>query len=370
MAANKAPIDMTRAGADAAPPDRRRADRRATPPDAAQATEPAMLTPPQKAALIVRLLLSQDVSPGLDRLAPAQQAALTRAMASLGPISRATLRAVVQEFTGKLDDLAMTAPRDLTGALTLLEPHISPIARDGLRAEAEAGDSTDPWLRITVLPPDRLMPLLLRESAEVGAILLSKLGAAKAATLLADLPAERAHVIAHAVSLTADVTPQTVAEIGAQLWAQLQQSPQPAFQTGAVDRVGAILNAVKTSLRDGMLDGLAGQDTDFAEDVRRAIFTFHHIPKRIVPTDVPRILRRVDQGQVIVALAAGAKAAPLTVEFLLENMSKRLSEQLRDEADAYGPVPEDEGEAAMAEVIAAIRALEEEGDLRLIPQDG
>lgn len=337
---------------------------------ASASAAPVPLSPPQKAALIVRLLLSQDVSPGLDRLTPAQQATLTRAMASLGPINRATLRAVVQEFTGKLDDMAMTAPRDLTGALGLLEPYISPIARDGLRAEAEAGDSADPWSRIAVLPPDRLRPVLLRESAEVCAILLSKLGVAKAAAILADLPGDRAHLIAHAVSLTAGVTPQTVAEIGAYLWGQMQATPQPAFPTSAVDRVGAILNAVRTSLRDGLLDGLAGRDAPFAQDVRRAIFTFHHIPRRIVPTDVPRILRRVDQDQVIVALAAGQQAAPLTVEFLLENMSRRLAEQLRDEAEAYGPVREDEGEAAMAGIVAAIRALEEEGALRLIPQEG
>jgi flagellar motor switch protein FliG len=307
------------------------------------------------------------VSPGLDRLAPAQQAALTRAMATLGPISRDTLAQVVREFTGRLDALALTAPRDLNAALGLLEPHISPIARDRLRAEADIGDGADPWARLAAMDPDRLRPVLARESAEVCAIVLSKLGVAKAAALLSDLPPDRAEVIAHAVSLTATVTPDMVARIGEHVMEQLCAVPDPAFASPPVDRVGAILNAVASSARDALLDGLSARDRGFGDDVRRAIFTFHHIPKRVDQVDVPRILRQVDPDVLKLALAAGLKSAPLTVEFLLESMSKRLAEQLRDEAETLPPPRDAEGEAAMAEVVAAIRALEDDGDLRLIP---
>ncbi|NKX46425.1 FliG C-terminal domain-containing protein [Roseicyclus persicicus] len=340
------------------------------PGDGARVVEPpARLTSRQKAAVIVRLLLSQDVRPGLDRLSPDQQAALARAMASLGPISRATLAQVVQEFTARLDGLALTAPNGLAAALALLEPHISPIARDGLRAEAEAGDPADPWTRLAAMAPDRLRPLLLTESAEVAAILLSKLGVAKAAALLSDLPEDRAQVIAHAVSLTATVTPAMVERIGAQLVQQMQADPEPAFRKSPVDRVGAILNSVGAGLREALLGGLEARDAGFAGEVRRAIFTFQHIPKRVEPADVPRILRRVEPETVTRAIAAGMQAAPLTVEFLLANMSKRLADQIRDEAEAMTRLRPEEGEAAMAEVVTAIRALEEEREIRLIPPE-
>ena len=125
--------------------------------------------------MIVRLLLSQNVSPGLDRLSPEMQADLARAMATLGPISRANnWPRWCANFTARLDGLALTSPNGLAAALALLEPHISPIARDGLRAEAEAGDPADPWTRLAALEPERLRPLLMTESAEVAAILLSE----------------------------------------------------------------------------------------------------------------------------------------------------------------------------------------------------
>lgn len=327
---------------------------------------PARLSAKQKAAVIVRLLLTQNVSPGLDRLRPDLQADLARTMATLGPVSRATLAQVVEEFTTQLDALALTSPNGLGEALSLLEPYISPIIRDSLRAEAEARDPSDPWTRLCAMDAARLRPVLLSESAEVGAILLSKLGVAKAAALLADLPENRAQVIAHAVSLTATVTPAMVERIGGQLLAQMQAAPKPAFRASPVDRVGAILNSVGSTLRESLLGGLEERDARFAVEVRRAIFTFAHIPKRVEPADVPRILRRVETDIVTRAVAAGMETAALTVEFLLENMSKRLAEQIRNEAENLGKIRPEEGEAAMNEIVAAIRALEEAGELKLI----
>jgi flagellar motor switch protein FliG len=330
---------------------------------------PAQLTAKQKAAVIVRLLLSQNVSPALDRLTLDMQRDLARVMGTLGPINRATLAEVVHEFTDRLDTLALTSPKGLAEAIALLEPYISPVARDGLRAEAEAGDPTDPWRRLAAYGPERLRPLLLSESAEIAAILLSKLGVAKAATLLAGLPEQRAQVIAHAVSLTSTVSPQTVERIGLHLLTQMLAEPEPAFRASPVDRVGAILNAVNSGVRESLLGGLETRDAEFAGEVRRAIFTFHHIPKRIDPGDVPRILRRVDPDALTRAIAFGFETAPETVDFLLANMSRRLAEQIRIDAEnTVKPSPED-GEAAMVEVVKAIRDLEEDCEIRLIPPE-
>jgi flagellar motor switch protein FliG len=330
---------------------------------------PSHLTRRQKAAVIVRLLLSQGVSPGLDKLTPAQQSTLARAMSGLGQIDRATLAAIVTEFTGELDRLALTMPRGMHDVLELLDAHISPQAREGLKAEAEIGDGTDPWLRLAAMETSMLRPILDEESAEICAILLSKLSVAKAASLLSDLPPTRAELIAHAVSLTDTVTPDTTLRIGEQLHARILAEPKRAFRTDPVSRVGAILNAVGSAARDAVLDGLDTRDAAFAGQVRRAIFTFEHIPKRVSAADVPRIASALDGQTFATALAAGMVKAPLSVEFLLENMSKRMAEQLRDQAEGSGPPREETGEAAMAAVVAAIRQLEENGDLRLIVED-
>lgn len=337
--------------------------------DAAPQPNVQKLQPSQKAAVIVRLLLTQGLSPAIDRLSPAQQERLTQSMANLGHINRDTLGAVVREFAEALDNMALTFPSALSDAVALLEPHLSAKAQEALSEKAALHDGTDPWTQLAAMEAETLRPILSRESAEICAILLSKIGVAKAAQLLAALPEDRAPAVAHAVSLTATISPQTIETIGETLLNQIRSTPRSAFKASAVDRVGAILNSATGVTRDAVLEGIIARDALFGEEVRRAIFTFDHIPRRIDPKDVPKIIREVESDSLVTALAAGLETAPLSVEFLLENMSKRMAEQLREEAEGRGTPRVEEGEAAQARIVTAIRDLESAGELLLVPAE-
>ena len=337
--------------------------------DAAPQPNVQKLQPSQKAAVIVRLLLTQGLSPAIDRLSPAQQERLTQSMANLGHINRDTLGAVVREFAEALDNMALTFPSALSDAVALLEPHLSAKAQEALSEKAALHDGTDPWTQLAAMEAETLRPILSRESAEICAILLSKIGVAKAAQLLAALPEDRAPAVAHAVSLTATISPQTIETIGETLLNQIRSTPRSAFKASDVDRVGAILNSATGVTRDAVLEGIIARDALFGEEVRRAIFTFDHIPRRIDPKDVPKIIREVESDSLVTALATGLETAPLSVEFLLENMSKRMAEQLREEAEGRGTPRIEEGEAAQARIVTAIRDLESAGELLLVPAE-
>jgi flagellar motor switch protein FliG len=207
----------------------------------------------------------------------------------------------------------------------------------------------------------------------VAAVVLSKLPVARAAELLGRMPGERARRVAFAVARTDSVSPDAVARIGAALAAELDRRPPPAFTAAPAARVGAILNSAAAALRDELLDGLDAIDADFAQGVRQAIFTFAHIATRVAPRDVPRVLRGVDQAVLVTALAyalpqSGTGVAQ-SAEFLLANMSQRLAATLRDEIEGRGRVGAREGEAALAEIVARIRALVDAGELTLIAPD-
>ncbi len=328
---------------------------------------PRNLSKKQKAAVIVRLLLGHGVSLGVSKLSPDDQTKLAYTIAALGNIDKPTLAEVVHEFTRQIDNLALSFPQDLSETVELLEPYLAPGTLSKLRATAEQRDTTDPWGRIARQPVERLRPLLSSESAEVCAVMLSKLSVVKAAELLADVPPDRSEIVAHSMALTETITPDIVDRIGLHIAGVLDAEPVSAFDKAAAERVGAILNATPQEARDRMLEGLESRDAPFASEVRKSIFAFPHIPTRVEPADVPLIMRKVDGDTAVTALAAGKTSAPLTVEFLLENMSKRLAEQLRDDAEARSATKPEEGEAAMAEVIAAIRELESAGEITLLP---
>lgn len=326
------------------------------------------LTPREKAAIIVRYLLVDGTDLPLVTLPEHMQAALTEQMGQMRLIDRTTLDEVVTEFLTELEAVGLSFPGGIEGALRMMDGHISPSAASRLRRMASASSKVDPWERITALPVERLLPILSDEAVEVGAVMLSKLPVAKAAEILGRLPGERARRVAYAVSMTGQVDPETVRRIGAALLAELDNQPPRAFDTGPVERVGAILNVSPALTRDDVLKGLEVEDAGFAAEVRRAIFTFVHIPARLAPRDAPKITRLVEQPVLVTALAAATGKPELeeAAEFLLSNISQRLAQGLREEMAERGKIKDRDGEEAMSAIITAIRTLQAAGEITLI----
>ncbi len=323
----------------------------------------------QKAAIIVRLLLAEGVKLPLADLPEALQGELAQQMATMRFVDRATLRAVVAEFVSEIEDVGLSFPAGLEGALSVLDGTISASTAARIRKARGVEFTGDPWATIAGLDPDLLMPVLENESTEVAAVLLSKLKVATAASLLGRLPGPRARRVAYAVSLTGTISPDMVARIGRALLAELEAQPPRAFADGPVERVGAILNFSPAATRDEVLTGLDEDDRGFAEEVRRAIFTFANIPARIDPRDVPKIARDTDQATLITALAGATGDLAPAAEFILGAMSKRMADQLRDEIETLGTVKPRDAEAAMNAVIATIRELEAAGEILLITEE-
>ncbi|MFN5828827.1 MAG: flagellar motor switch protein FliG, partial [Rhodobacterales bacterium] len=153
-----------------------------------------------KAAVIVRLLLAEGASLPLSSLPEHMQAALTEQIGRMRLVDRTTLGAVVEEFLNELEQVGLSFPGGIEGALTMMDGHISTTAANRLRRLAGASGKADPWDRIMVLEEDRLLPVLEEESEEVAAVMLSKLPIPKAASLLGRLPGDKARRVAYAVS--------------------------------------------------------------------------------------------------------------------------------------------------------------------------
>lgn len=325
-----------------------------------------MLTPRQKAAIIVRVLLAEGEDISLEGLPVEAQDALAREMAAMGLVDRETRDAVLGEFCDALEAVGVTFPGSMDGTLEILGARISRDASDRLRRLAALSGRSDPWERIVSLPVAHLAALAQSEAVEMAAVMFARLPVPKAAEAFGKLPAELARQIAYAMSLTGNIEAPAMRRIGMALVQAAEALPRPALDGGPVEKVGAILNFTPAATRDAVLEGLDQDDAAFAEGVRKAIFTWANIPMRIDPRDVPRILRAVDQPVLVKAMAGAKGVNAATVPFLLGALSSRMADGLREEIEGIGRVTAADAEAAMAEVVAAIRAMEAAGDLFLI----
>lgn len=323
-----------------------------------------------KAAIMVRLLLTKGADLPLEVLPEDLQALLTQQMGRMGLVDRVTLDAVVTEFADALGSVGLSFTGGLAGALSTLDGKISPQTAARLRKEAGVRQSGDPWTRLRALSPEDLAEIAQVESTEIAAVLLSKLDTAKAAALLGLLPGPLARKITYAVSQTGVVTPEAVDRIGLSLATQLDQRPIPAFDTAPSERVGAILNQSSADTRDDVLTSLDEQDQVFATSVRKSIFIFSHIAQRVAKPDVPKILRGTDPGDVVTALAFATDGDNATsAQFILDNLSSRMADTIREEIDERGKVKKRDGEAAMNAIVSAIRDMDQAGDIALITTD-
>lgn len=320
----------------------------------------------QKAAIIVRVMLSEGEELDLSCIPARLQADLAQEMALMDLVDRDTRNAVIAEFCDRLESVGLTFPGNIDGTLDLLDGHLSADISDRLRRLAALNGTGDPWERIANFTPHLLAELARSESVEIAAVMFSKLPVPRAAEVFGMLDSGLSRQIAYVMSLTRSIEAEALARIGRALIQAADAVPRPAITSKAEEKVGAILNVATSEMRDDVLAGLDDDDAEFASGVRKAIFTWENIPARIDARDIPRIIREVD-GPVMISAIAGAKGKNQpTVEFLLAGVPSRLAESIREEAEALASVPVSDAEKAMNSVVATIRRMEADGDLFLI----
>lgn len=328
-----------------------------------------VLTSRQKAAIVVRYLLSEGSELDLSPLPTSAQAALAQEMAVMELIDRETRDSVITEFCDRLEAVGLSFPGTIDGALALLDGHLSDTTTNRLRRMAVMAGIADPWERIAALPAASLAELIRVEAVEVAAVMFSNLPVPRASEVFRLIDADLARQIAYAMSLTGAIEEPALRRIGLALVQAADALPQPALTEGPVTKVGALLNYSQADKRDAVLAGLDDDDAEFAENVRKAIFTWAHIATRIDPRDIPRIIREVDGTTMTKALAGSRDANLPTAEFILAALSSRLADTMREEMEAAGKVSAKDAEDAMSEVVAAIRRMEADGQLiMLVPE--
>jgi len=231
----------------------------------------------RKAAVIVQLLIGDGGKLELSQLPEDIQLLLAHELGAIKLVDRDTVHNIAAEFARDLGAVGLSSPGGADGAIEAL----------------------------------------------------SKLPVARAATVLEKLQGDQARRITYAVSQTEKIAPEMVKRIGIALIKDHCITSAIAFEKAPDARVGAILNSSPAMTRDAVLDALTAEDPAFADTVRKSIFTFKDIPKRLAPTDVPNCIRGVAPEVLATAIAG---AFPIKAKIAEEAM-RDLSSAIRTLAD-------------------------------------
>lgn len=330
----------------------------------------ATLTQRQKAAIIVKLLVGGGVS--LDELDLDADAIwkITNAMTGLGVVGKDIVDGVTAEFILEMERMGLVFERDIDGSLKAMEDQITPETLSKVKAHQSGSAEATAWGYISKTDSEVLALRIEKENPRIGAVILSKLSPTKSAEIVGQISPEAAEDILGGISKTTAVKPEIVSRIGIALAESLQdKGDSGAFEESAAERIGAILNMSPSQFRDEILGSFEKKDPEAAGQIRRLMFTFEDIPSRITGRDISKILRGVEDETLVMALSGAAKSAPEVKEFIMSNISSRLAEQIEESIQERGAVKEKDADAAMTQVVIAVKELEKAGEITLIVEE-
>jgi flagellar motor switch protein FliG len=210
--------------------------------------------------------------------------------------------------------------------------------------------------------PQQLAKFIDSEHPQTIALILSHLNASQAAGLLSSLSPElRADVALRMASLD-QISPEIISKIAGVIGAKLKALGETSRESyGGVPAVAEMFNRLDSNTTKDILDNIERSDPALCENIRHLMFVFEDI-LLLNSNAVKEILAKVDRKILTAALKGTSEQLR---NHMLQAMSQRGADMLREDMEALGPIKIKEVEAAQQQIIAVIRQLESEGTISL-----
>jgi flagellar motor switch protein FliG len=219
-----------------------------------------------------------------------------------------------------------------------------------------------PFEALESVPPARIVKALAAESTAVRAVVLRYLSPKAAAGVLSALdPAESLRVVQR---LSGAGTPrrETVDLVAKKLQAEVERlsaQPEPVLPAERMRSIAEILKKADKDVGRMVLTELETKDKPVAEAIREMMFTWEDLAT-LERRAMQKVLSTVDTGKLAMALKGGPPSVEANV---LANLSQRVRDMVAEERELLGPRPKSEVDAARVELMKAVHALVESGEL-------
>ncbi|MGI6122576.1 MAG: flagellar motor switch protein FliG [Acetivibrionales bacterium] len=208
--------------------------------------------------------------------------------------------------------------------------------------------------------PSQVLNFIQSEHPQTIALILAYLKPHQSAAVLSALPQDKQADVAKRIATMDRTSPEIIKDVERVLEKKLSTLVTEDFTAvGGIQAIVDVLNAVDRGTEKFIMDSLEIEDTDLAEEIRKRMFVFEDI-LQLDNRSVQRFLHEVDNSQLALAL----KGATEEVQNLIyNNMSKRLSEMIKEDLEYMGPVRLKDVEEAQQKIVNVIRKLEDAGEI-------
>lgn len=208
--------------------------------------------------------------------------------------------------------------------------------------------------------PAQLLNFIQSEHPQTIALILAYLKPQQSAIVLSALPQDKQADVARRIATMDRTSPEVIKEVERVLEKKLSSLVTEDYTAaGGIQAIVDVLNAVDRGTEKYIMETLEIEDTDLAEEIKKRMFVFEDILS-LDNRSIQRFLREVDNNQLAIALKGATEEVQ---NVIFTNMSKRLSEMIREDIEFMGPVRLKDVEEAQQKIVNVIRKLEDAGEI-------
>ncbi|HRF60601.1 MAG TPA: flagellar motor switch protein FliG [Fimbriimonadaceae bacterium] len=233
---------------------------------------------------------------------------------------------------------------------------------DGMVKKIVAAMQVVPFEFLKRADPQQLLGFIQDEHPQTIALILSYLPMNQAALILTKLPPELRAEVAERIAMMDQTPPEVIRRVEQVLEKKVSSLlSQDMTKAGGPKALVELLNRVDRSTERLILESLSENNPEMADTVKNMMFVFEDIVG-LDDRAIQSLLKEVDAKDLATALKGVGGAVQ---DKIFRNMSERAVGMLKEDMEFMGPVKLRVVEEAQQKIVAAIRRLEESGEIQI-----
>jgi flagellar motor switch protein FliG len=331
----------------------------ATPP-----SDSDLLSGLRKAAILLVMIGDEATSAILRELDEDEVQEISREIARVSSLTSTEAEGVLEEFyqMGVAHDYVVKG--GLEYARKVLVAAFGPESAKKMldRLMKTLGNETLSFDALRKTDPQQLAKFIHSEHPQTIALILSHLNSSQAAGLLFSLPTELRADVALRMANLDQISPEIITKIATVIGSKLKVLGEMSREAyGGVNAVAEMFNRLDANTSKEILENIEQVNPTLVETIRHLMFVFEDLQLLDINA-IKEVLAKVDRKILTVALKGTSEQMK---NHMLQAMSQRGAEMLREDMDSLGPIKIKEVEAAQQQIIAVVRQLEAEGVVSL-----
>lgn len=324
------------------------------------------MEPIQKAAVALVVFGKEVAAEVFKNLSEGEIERLTVEIANLREVPPELEETVIKECHSIFMARQYVAQGGIDFARELLEDALGRTRASEILGRLEGSLERSGFDMLKHIDPRSLHNMIQNEHPQTISLILTQVSPQQAAAVLSDLAPELQGEIVLRLAMMEKIAPETMRQLEEFLDTQFEPTAgRDMSVTAGAKTVAEILNIIDTATERRIMKVLESEDEEIANEIKNLMFIFEDLTM-LDDRSMQRLLKEVETKE----LAKAMKTASEDLQHkIFSNVSARVATMIREEMEFLGPMRLSDVEKSQEAIVAAVRRLEEQGEI-VIPGHG